>query len=139
MPDARNSEMKRVKVREEMGRHIRRIRILVFAAAAVFIGSILLMISFTSKHGSSYHIYVMIIICNICASVALFWIAGIYAILTIRCPWCRGNLSSPRYPDLLFGLVRFCPGCGKSLDDELPQKCKGGGLIVEKSKWDELA
>ena len=48
----------------------------------------------------------------------ILFIAGYYALQTLRCPWCGEKAVELFFSGLKVNHVKFCPHCGKSLDDE---------------------
>jgi hypothetical protein len=109
---------------ERIDHHVRLARIVTASGMAVLLGSLFFLGWVSSPPRSEPTWLPSAFISVLCITCVVFVFSNIYSFFTVRCPWCRGGLSSFGYPFLGIDRVRFCPNCGKSLDVASPKKHK---------------
>jgi hypothetical protein len=108
--------------REVVNRRISRGKLLVLA------GVLIVILSLSGLNVQKATLFLVAVAITL-TGVALA-IAGQYALLTIRCPWCGGNLRSLVYRKPSIDHAKFCFHCAKSLDDALAAEPKPKGAAV---------
>ena len=132
--------MPAMTARQFLDRRVRRVRLLTVSGLIVAIGSLLVLSILKAALSVLPPFAFPILIAAIIGGIALI-IAGRYALSTVRCPWCRGELGLLIVRLSSFDQLRFCPKCGESLDDVLAAEGKPKKNSMKKAtSWeDELA